>query len=144
MKTFVALFAIFCIAPIMALFEKDKGKTDWHIETIGEIADLVFVEDNSDDSFVYTLSTDGIVTYFNTNTQTIAWKKTLPRGNQGENYKMRHIGKNLLLHSNSRAMLFNSAGHVIFEVPFVGSTSRVPIEIFQTSSGDYFIAFAIG
>jgi hypothetical protein len=130
MKTFVALFAVLCIAPVLAMFEKDKGKTDWHVETIGEIADLVFVEDNTDDSFVYTLSTDGIVTYFNTNTQAIAWKKTLPRGNENETYKMRHIGKNLLLHSNNRAMLFNSAGHVIFEVPFVGSTTRVPIEIF--------------
>jgi len=57
---------------------------------------------------------------------------------------MRHIGKNLLLHSNNRALLFNSAGHVIFEVPFVGSKGRVPIEIFQSKSGDYFIVFAIG
>jgi hypothetical protein len=133
-----------CIAPILAMYEKEVGKTDWRVENIGEIADLVFVEDNQEDSFVYTLSTDGIVTYFNTNTQAIAWKKTLPRGTTGEQYKMRHIGKNLLLHSNNRALLLNSAGHVIFEVPFVGAKSRVPVEIFQTKGGDYFIVFAIG
>lgn len=104
----------------------------------------MFVEDNTKDSFVYTLSTDGIVTYFDTNTQKIAWKKTLPRGNQSESYKMRHLGKNLLLHSNNRALLFNSAGHVIFEVPFVGSKGKVPVELFQTNSGDIFIVFAVG
>ena len=144
MKTFVALLLVLVIAPIKAIYEREQGKNDWHVETIGELADLVWVEDNIEDGFVYTLSTDGVVTYFNTNNQKIQWKKTLPRGNGDETYQMRHLNKNLLLHSNNRAMLFNSAGHVIFEVPFVGSTGKVPIDIFQTADSNIYIVFAVG
>lgn len=86
MKTFVALLLVLVIAPIKAIYEREQGKNDWHVETIGELADLVWVEDNIEDGFVYTLSTDGVVTYFNTNNQKIQWKKTLPRGNGDETY----------------------------------------------------------
>jgi hypothetical protein len=109
-----------------AILEKDKGKVDWHIETIGELADLVFLEDN----MVYTLSTDGIITYFNTEQKQIKWKKTLPTGSQDEEFHLRHLGRNLLVHSDKRALLINSQGHVIFEQPFEGAKGKVPIEIF--------------
>jgi hypothetical protein len=79
-----------------AILEKDKGRIDWHIETIGELADLIFLEDN----MVYTLSTDGVITYFNTDQKQIKWKKTLPTGTQPEEYHLRHLGRNLLVHSN--------------------------------------------
>ena len=110
----------------VAILEKDKGKNSWAVENIGELSDLVFLDDN----MVYTLSTDGVATLFKTDTKTIKWKKTLPRGKNPETYAMRHLGRNLLVHSSERAMLINSAGHVIFEVPFPEHKGKVPIEIF--------------
>jgi len=41
-------------------------------------------------------------------------------------------------------MLINSAGHVIFEVPFPEHQGKVPIEIFQAENGEIYIAFAAG
>jgi len=131
---------IFLLTSAFALLEREKGKNDWHLENIGELSDLVVLEDN----LVYTLSTDGIVTLFNVDRQTMKWKKTLPR-NIGESFAMRHLGRNLLVHSNDRMMLINSAGHVIFEVPFASHKGdKVPIEIFQAENSEIYIAYAAG
>ena len=54
-----------------AMYQSDKGKNDWHVETLGEISDLILFADSQ----AYTLSTDGLLTLFNTNTQAIEWKK---------------------------------------------------------------------
>ena len=54
-----------------AIYQADKGKNEWHVETLGEISDLILFADSQ----AYTLSTDGLLTLFNTNTQAIEWKK---------------------------------------------------------------------
>lgn len=57
-----------------AMYESDRGKNDWHLETLGEISDLILFADSA----AYTLSTDGLLSLFDTKTQTIQWKKQLP------------------------------------------------------------------
>lgn len=57
-----------------AMYESDRGKNDWHLQTLGEISDLILFSDSA----AYTLSTDGLLTLFDTKTQTIQWKKQLP------------------------------------------------------------------
>ena len=54
-----------------AIYQTDKGKNEWHVETLGEISDLILFADSQ----AYTLSTDGLLTLFNTNSQEIEWKK---------------------------------------------------------------------
>ena len=54
-----------------AIYSTDKGKNEWHVETLGEISDAILFADNQ----AYTLSTDGLLTLFDTNTQAIQWKK---------------------------------------------------------------------
>lgn len=48
---------------------------------------------------------------------------------------MRHIGRNLLVHSDKRAIMVNSAGQVIFEQPFDGAGKAV-VEIFKDKNGE--------
>ena len=57
-----------------AIYQTDKGKNEWHLETLGEISDLILFAGSQ----AYTLSTDGLLTLFNTSTQAIEWKKQLP------------------------------------------------------------------
>ena len=52
---------ILLLTAAFALLEREKGLNDWHLENVGELSDLIVLEDN----LVYTLSTDGIVTLFN-------------------------------------------------------------------------------
>ena len=33
----------FTARSVFAMYEKDKGKNEWAIETLGEIADLIFI-----------------------------------------------------------------------------------------------------
>ena len=66
-----ALFGAFCNFGVSAIYQTDKGKNEWHVETLGEIADLILFADSQ----AYTLSTDGLLTLFNTSSQTIEWKK---------------------------------------------------------------------
>jgi len=42
------------------MYESDRGKNDWKIETLGEVSDLVFI--GSQQSYI--LSTDGLLTLF--------------------------------------------------------------------------------
>ena len=56
------------------IYQSDKGKNEWHLETLGEISDLVLFGDSQ----AYTLSTDGLLSLFDTKSQTIQWKKQLP------------------------------------------------------------------
>lgn len=53
------------------MFEDEQGKNDWHIETLGEISDMILFADHK----AYTLSTDGLLTMFDTTTQAMTWKK---------------------------------------------------------------------
>lgn len=81
------------------------------------------------------MSNDGLLTLFNTNTQAIEWKKELPQG-QYEDYHLRHMGRNLIAHSDSRVAMFNSQGHVIFEKSLEGEGPGA-VEMFSVDSGIY-------
>ena len=59
---------------VEAIYAQDRGKNEWHVETLGEITDAVLFADSQ----AYTLSNDGLLTLFNTSTQAIEWKKQLP------------------------------------------------------------------
>ncbi len=48
---------------------------DWRIESLGELKDLKFLENTN---LVYTLSTRGLLTLFDTEAKSIIWKKELP------------------------------------------------------------------
>jgi len=85
------------------MYASDKGKNEWHLETLGELSDLVLFADSE----AYTLSTDGLLSLFDTKTQTISWKKQLPQG-KFEDYQLRHMGRNLIAHSDERVAMINS------------------------------------
>jgi hypothetical protein len=112
------------IPKVQAIYEKNKGVNDWHIENIGELNDLKFVEDEQDreSDTVYTISKDGLLSLFNTDTQSFVWKKKLTVAQPGEAFaeafKCRYLSRNLLAHSQRRAMLVNTAGHANFEIDF--------------------------
>lgn len=110
------------------MFQSDAGRNEWHVETLGEISDLVFIGTNQ----AYTLSTDSLLTLYDTASEKIEWKKQLPEG-ETETYKLRHLGRNLIVHSNKRVTMINSAGHVIWEQPLVGNGNAV-VEMFQAGS----------
>jgi hypothetical protein len=116
------------------MYETDKGKNEWHMEMLGELTDYTFISESQ----AYTLSTDALLTLFDTHTQQIQWKKQLPRENQDEKYSLRRLGRNLVVHSNERGLMVNSVGHVIFEHPLEGSGKSV-VEFF--SSGDFYSVF---
>ena len=98
---------------------------------MGEISDLVFIGTNQ----AYTLSSDSLLTLYDTVEEKIDWKKQLPQG-ENETYKLRHLGRNLVVHSNRRVSMINSAGHVIWEQPLLGNGNAV-IEMFQVGSDVY-------
>ena len=76
------------------MFEREKGLNDWRIENLGELKDLKFIENSN---LVYTLSTTGLLTLFDTEKKQIKWKKELP---QNENHKLRYLSRNLLVYSD--------------------------------------------
>ena len=47
-----------------ALYQSDIGKNEWHLETLGELSDSILFPDHK----AYTLSTDGLLTHFDTTT----------------------------------------------------------------------------
>ena len=115
----------------LAIYERDKGKNEWYIETLGELRDLIFIGEGQS----YTLSTDHLLTLFDVNSQAIVWKKQLAASEGG--YRLRHIGRNLIVYSDERVVMVNSVGHVIFEVPLLGESASA-LEIFQEKNGDIF------
>jgi hypothetical protein len=128
---FVASLVSLIASSVWAIYEKDKGRNEWHIETLGELEDLIFIGDDQ----AYTLSTDHLLTLFDVNSQSIVWKKQMAASDSG--YKLRHIGRNLIIYSNDRVAMVNSVGHVIFEVPLLGESASA-LEIFQEKGGDIF------
>jgi len=56
---------------------------------------------------------------------------------------MRHVGRNLVVHSNERAIMINSAGHIIFEHPLEGTGPAVA-EFFQDVRGEIVSCFVRG
>jgi hypothetical protein len=100
----------------LGLYEREKGLNDWHLEHLGELKDLKFIEKTS---LVYTLSTNGVLTLFDTDKQAIQWKKELPNADR-EDYNLRYLSRNLLVYSENRAILLNSVSHVIYDVHLEG------------------------
>ena len=70
---FASLAMLGALQGAHGMYETDKGKSDWFIETLGEVSDMVLYADHS----AYTLSTDGLLTLFDTTTQTMRWKRQL-------------------------------------------------------------------
>jgi len=106
------------VAQVGAIYEKHKGVNDWHLEHIGEIQDLKFVEEADT---VYAVSKDGLLVLFNTATQDFEWKKRLSGAGQtepAEVFHLRYLSRNLLVFSQLRAMLVNTAGHANMEIDF--------------------------
>jgi hypothetical protein len=122
---------IMLMTQVLSMYEKDKGKNEWYIETLGELKDVIFIGDGQ----TYTLSTDSLLTLFDTFTNTIVWKKQMPFDNDG--YRLRHIGRNLIIYSNERVAMMNSVGHVIFEIPLLGESASA-LELFQVKNGDVY------
>ena len=53
----------------------------------------------------------------------------MPTNHYGDNYSLRHLGRNLVIYSDERVAMINSVGHVIFEVPLLGE-SKTALEMF--------------
>ena len=70
----VVFIALVLMTQVFAIYEKDKGKNEWYIETLGELKDLIFIGEGQ----AYTLSTDSLLTLFDNYTNTIVWKKQMP------------------------------------------------------------------
>lgn len=103
-----------------AIYEKNKGVNEWKIENLGEIQDLKFVEDSDS---IYSVSKDGLMAFFNTRTQQFAWKRMLTLGSvdsepKDEVFGIKYLSRNLIAHSQKRALLLNTAGHSNFEIDF--------------------------
>jgi hypothetical protein len=58
-----ALLALSLVNTVSGLYEREKGLNDWHIESLGDIKDLKFLENSP---LVYTLSTTSLLTVFDT------------------------------------------------------------------------------
>lgn len=123
MKAISYLIVLLAVAlgTVHTLFQKEVGINDWRIENLGEIKDLKFLENTS---LVYTLSTTGLLTLFDTDNQNIIWKKELPAG---EDFKLRYLSRNLLVYSQQRAMLINSASHIIYDVHLEGILDQTQV-----------------
>eukprot|EP00347_Sterkiella_histriomuscorum_P017346 403349738 len=131
---------------VQSIFEKEKGQRDWRIENLGAIQDMKFIENSN---LVYTMSKDGLLTLFDTDNQKIHWKKQLPKLDANEeNYKLRYLTRNLLVYSSQRALMINSAAHVIYDVHLEGELrsgvpqeSHLAVEMFE-HGGHIYSVFA--
>jgi hypothetical protein len=102
-----------------AIYEKNKGINDWHIQNIGEVQDLKFVEAKDDSShYMYSVTSDGVLSLFNLDTQTFDWKRQIKSQDSGETFDLSYLGRNLLVHSQQKGMLLNTAGHANIEVEY--------------------------
>ena len=88
----------------LCMYEREKGLKDWKIENLGEIVDLKFIENTN---LVYTISTTGLLTLFDTENQKISWKKQLPQLSNNELYQLKYLSRNLIVFSKSRALMVN-------------------------------------
>lgn len=110
LKTSMLLLVSLLVGLSSGLLEREKGLNDWHLEHLGALRDLKFLEQTN---LAYTLSTTNVLTLFDTEKQEIKWKKEL---DEDQNYKLRYLSRNLLAYSEKRALLINSASHIIYDV----------------------------
>ena len=120
----ILLCALMGANVVAGIYEKLKGVNDWRIENIGEIQDLKFVEESE---WVYTVSKDGLLSLFDYKAQEFIWKNKLTLSKSAaleaedaeeELFKFGYLSRNLLVYSQRRAMLINTAGHANFEIDF--------------------------
>jgi hypothetical protein len=87
------------------------------------LQDLKFVEESN---WIYTVSKDGLLSLFDYKTQQFVWKNKLTLSRSGmqdalqqqELFQFGYLSRNLMVHSQRRAMLVNTAGHANFEIDF--------------------------
>ena len=60
--------------------------------------------------------------------------------NSQETYRIRNVGRNVLAVSDERAIMINSAGHIVYELPLEGTGQSVS-EIFQDRNGEIVTSF---
>lgn len=89
------------------------------------------------------VSNDAVLTLYDSGMDNTVWRRQLPL-NEGERYHLRNINRNLLVHSNERAIMMNSAGHVNFETPIPFGRGPAIVEFFQLQSGELFSVFVRG
>lgn len=123
MRIGVFMFAAL-VASTCAIYADERGKNEWSIENFGEINDAILI--NSQLSYI--LSVDGVLTHFDSLAQRTLWRRQLPQNGE-ETFTLRNVGRNILALSNERAILINSAGQNVYEVPLEGS-GRAVAEIF--------------
>lgn len=108
-----------------AIYEKNKGANDWHVSNLGQLQDVKFIED--EESFsnkVYAVSRDGVLSLFNLDAEQFVWKKRLTLADvdssaeAAEVFNLKYLSRNLLVHSQRRAMLVNTASHANFEIDY--------------------------
>lgn len=132
---------VLLVGTASALFQRDAGINDWKHESLGDLTDLKFLESTN---LAYTLSTSGLLTLFDTEAKGIIWKKEMPAG---EDFKLRYLSRNLLAVSQKRALLINSASHIIYDVPFDSlmqqTDANVVTEFFELK-GNVYAVFAKG
>ena len=92
---------------------------------------------------MYAISKDGLLSFFDAQTQKFVWKKklTIPQSKVGqelsdssEQFDIKYLGGNLLVHSQKQAMLVNTAGHnnlqFDFETMFGQNEGKPLVNIF--------------
>jgi hypothetical protein len=68
------VFLLGALLPAHAIFEKNKGINEWHIENLGNLQDVKFVEETPQ---MYAISKDGLLSFFDSETQKFIWRKKL-------------------------------------------------------------------
>ena len=143
-STLCVISALMLSSTVNSLYEREKGQRDWKIENLGHLKDMKFIENTN---LVYTMSTNGLLTLFDTESQNIYWKKQLPTS-LGQDYKLRYLSRNLLVYSDDRALMVNTAAHVIYDVHLEGELnqgvpqpSNLAVEMFE-HSGHIYSVFA--
>jgi len=104
---------------------------------VGLVVDTVFVGSKQ----AYMLSDDNLLTYFsNMVSAKPAWRKELPTTVGGESYKLIHVDETLIAYSNERAIMLNTNGQVMFEIPITGQGKTVA-EFYRNLNGELVSVF---
>lgn len=87
---------------------------------------------------MYAVSKDGLLGLFNTAHQDFEWKKrltTLQQHERPEEFHLRYLSRNLLVFSQRRAMLLNTAGHANMEIDFGSIFGTSAVKAFEAGKG---------
>jgi hypothetical protein len=156
MSTYKYFIAILCLVSVQAILERDRGVDEWYQENLGELHDVKFIEhasstaNNKEPSAMYAISRDGVLSLFDLNTQSFAWKRQLTE-DPDELFHLKYLSRNLLVHSQHRAMVLNTRGHTNYEVDFaklfgtdVYTSDQAPVAAFMDFEDKIYSVFAFG